>query len=121
MDFTECADSTGLGDGTRAGRGVSVKLATCIQTLVTLALLCAVAACGVDRADPASSQAGRDSLVTDKPNIIIFLVDDMGLMDTSVPMLPMRPVRLRPARGTTKGTFSSWLECSPTTLNRLLQ
>ena len=24
---------------------------------------------------------------TDMPNIILFLVDDMGLMDTSVPML----------------------------------
>ena len=24
---------------------------------------------------------------TDKPNIVLFLVDDMGLMDTSVPML----------------------------------
>ena len=24
---------------------------------------------------------------TDKPNIVVFLVDDMGLMDTSVPFL----------------------------------
>ena len=27
------------------------------------------------------------SAETDRPNIVLFLVDDMGLMDTSVPML----------------------------------
>ena len=27
-----------------------------------------------------------------RPNVILFLVDDMGLMDTSVPMLAVRTV-----------------------------
>ncbi len=64
-----------------------MKTAACIQTLVTLALLCAITACGVDRTDPALSRAGQNSAPASKPNIILFLVDDMGLMDTSVPML----------------------------------
>lgn len=55
-----------------------MKIAVSIQTLVTLSLLFFFTSCGVDQADPA---------LENKPNIILFLVDDMGLMDTSVPML----------------------------------
>ena len=35
----------------------------------------------------ALSLAGSSLSAADQPNIIVFLVDDMGLMDTSVPML----------------------------------
>ena len=31
--------------------------------------------------------SGRTSLAVDRPNIVVFLVDDMGVMDTSVPFL----------------------------------
>ena len=64
-----------------------MKAVSCIQILVTIGFLCVLAACGVDQADSSSSGDGPDSALEDKPNIILFLVDDMGLMDTSVPML----------------------------------
>jgi arylsulfatase A-like enzyme len=72
-----------------------MKLAGCIRILVTLALSCIFAACGVDQSDTSSPRVGQDSGAAESlmdgtsrsPNIILFLVDDMGLMDTSAPML----------------------------------
>jgi len=51
-----------------------MKNILCVQLLVTAACLSSFTVCGLDRTES-------------KPNILIFLVDDMGLMDTSVPML----------------------------------
>ena len=51
-----------------------MKKLFCIQLLVTAACLSTFTACAVDQTES-------------KPNIIVFLVDDMGLMDTSAPML----------------------------------
>ena len=67
---------------------------------------------------------------TDKPNIVLFLVDDMGLMDTSVPMLtddngkpkrhPLNDWYRTPnmerlaALGTRFSNFYSHNVCSPT-------
>jgi arylsulfatase A-like enzyme len=66
----------------------------------------------------------------DKPNIIVFLVDDMGLMDTSVPFLtndagepvvhPLNEWYRTPnmarlaAQGTRFSTFYAQSVCSPT-------
>ena len=56
-----------------------MKLIDCIRILVTLAISCVLSACSTDTIDSGP--------VRPLPNIILFLVDDMGLMDTSVPML----------------------------------
>ena len=52
-----------------------------------MVLLLAIAACGADPTDASSSRARRETPPAGKPNIVLFLVDDMGLMDTSAPML----------------------------------
>lgn len=54
---------------------------------MTFILVCLLAGCGVDRTSTDSSGDGKDTVLEKRPNIILFLVDDMGLMDTSVPML----------------------------------
>jgi arylsulfatase A-like enzyme len=70
------------------------------------------------------------AIATDKPNIIIFLVDDMGVMDTSVPFLtddagepvvyPLNEWYRTPsmarlaAQGTRFSTFYAQSVCSPT-------
>ena len=56
-----------------------MKLANCIRPLVTLFLACVLAGCDAD--------SGHSNSVRNSPNIVLFLVDDMGLMDTSVPTL----------------------------------
>ena len=100
---------------------------------VVAALLLAITACGVDRTDPASSRPGRDSSPAGKPNIIVFLVDDMGLMDTSVPMLtdedgkpqrhPLNDWYRTPnmerlaAMGTRFSNFYAHSVCSPTRIS----
>ena len=48
------------------------------------ALLLTVAACGGVRTGPSPD---RGDSAASQPNIIVFLIDDLGLMDTSVPML----------------------------------
>ncbi|MHB8971468.1 MAG: sulfatase-like hydrolase/transferase [Pirellulaceae bacterium] len=48
------------------------------KPLLLLAVICAVVVCGPPAARAAEGQP---------PNIVIFLVDDMGVMDTSVPFL----------------------------------
>ena len=35
----------------------------------------------------ASAMVSTSAIAQDRPNIILFLVDDMGVMDTSVPFL----------------------------------
>jgi len=70
------------------------------------------------------------ALATEKPNILVFLVDDMGLMDTSVPFLtddkgqpkkhPLNELYRTPSmenlasRGTRFETFYANSVCSPT-------
>ena len=47
-----------------------------------------------------------------KPNIILFLVDDMGLMDTSVPMLADKegkPQKTPSMIGTVRRIWNGWL------------
>jgi len=89
---------------------------------------------------PASGVAARDRGVGDRaaatrPNIIVFLVDDMGVMDTSVPFLtdadgrPLRyplndfyhtPAMERlAARGIRFNAFSAMSVCSPTRISLL--
>ena len=98
-----------------------------------MALLFTITACGVDRADPDSSRAGRATALASKPNIIVFLVDDMGLMDTSVPMLtdedgkpqrhPLNDWYRTPnmerlaAMGTRFSNFYAHSVCSPTRIS----
>ena len=100
---------------------------------VLVALFLAITACGVDRTDPASLPAERDSELASKPNIIVFLVDDMGLMDTSVPMLtdesgepqrhPLNDWYRTPnmerlaAMGTRFSNFYAHSVCSPTRIS----
>lgn len=64
-----------------------IKSSSATRKHVLAALLFTITACGVERVDTTSSRDQGDSALAGKPNIIIFLVDDMGLMDTSVPML----------------------------------
>ncbi len=101
-----------------------------------MALLFTITACGVDRTDPASSHAARNSALASKPNIIVFLVDDMGLMDTSVPMLtdeagepqrhPLNDWYRTPnmerlaAMGTRFSNFYSHSVCSPTRISIMI-
>ena len=95
-----------------------------------------ITACGVDRTDPASSRAEGHSASGSKPNIIVFLVDDMGLMDTSVPMLtdedgkpqrhPLNEWYNTPnmerlaALGTRFSNFYSHGVCSPTRISIMI-
>lgn len=71
-----------------------------------------------------------DAIAADHPNIVVFLVDDMGVMDTSVPFLtdgegrprrhPLNDFYHTPAmerlagRGVRFGTFYAMSVCSPT-------
>jgi len=64
-----------------------MKVAFYVQSLVIFAFMSTFTSCSVDQKDPASSGAQLDAVQASKPNILVFLVDDMGLMDTSVPML----------------------------------
>jgi hypothetical protein len=62
-----------------------------------LMFLLAVAVSAVAGAPPAAPQAAaKPTAPPPPPNIVVFLVDDMGVMDTSVPFLTGedgRPVR----------------------------
>ncbi len=101
---------------TRAADG---NLATVVcRTFICLALLAAVT-------DVAAAEAAAD-----KPNIVIFLVDDMGVMDTSVPFLtdqsgrpqryPLNDFYRTPnmqrlaAKGVRFNNFCAMSVCSPT-------
>lgn len=63
-----------------------------VRHVVRFAAAVALAACAL----PAAAQTAAPPVATPPPNILVFLVDDMGVMDTSVPFLTGedgRPVR----------------------------
>lgn len=76
---------------------------------------------------------GKSSLAVDRPNVILFLVDDMGIMDTSVPMLtdehgnpkrfPLNDFYRTPSmqqlagRGICFSNFHAMSVCSPTRIS----
>jgi arylsulfatase A-like enzyme len=82
---------------------------------------------------PASAQPAAPSPRTPPPNILVFLVDDMGVMDTSVPFLTDaggHPVRyplndfyrtpnmeVLAARGIRFSSFMAMSVCSPTRIS----
>ena len=96
-----------------------------IRPAVLLSLLTAALACGA----PDASAAAAPS----KPNVVIFLVDDMGVMDTSVPFLtdasgapkkyPLNEWYRTPnmerlaARGVRFNNFCAMSVCSPTRIS----
>ncbi len=100
-----------------------MKLISHFSTLRTIALV-ALAACTFSHATAAT-----------KPNIVIFLVDDMGVMDTSVPFLtddagkpkryPLNDYYRTPnmerlaARGIRFNNFCAMNVCSPTRISIL--
>jgi arylsulfatase A-like enzyme len=109
-----------------------------ISTVIICALLSAPALAETDPlSSPASRGSGAEEPQVDgtsrSPNIVLFLVDDMGLMDTSVPMLvdedgnpehhPLNdwyrtPNMQRLAKlGTRFSNFYSHSVCSPTRLS----
>ena len=100
------------------------------RPLVLNLLLAAIVAAG---ALPAAAQTAAPPSAPPPPNIVVFLVDDMGVMDTSVPFLTGadgRPVRYPlndyyrtpnmerlAARGIRFSTFMAMSVCSPSRIS----
>ena len=80
-------------DPTAAARHRAALIRSIARTLLLSSLLAASVAAG---AQPAAAQTAAPPPAPPPPNIVMFLVDDMGVMDTSVPFLTGedgRPVR----------------------------
>jgi len=89
--------------------------------------------CAALTARPVTAQSAQRAPGTPPPNIVVFLVDDMGVMDTSVPFLTGadgRPVRYPlndfyrtpnmedlASRGIRFGNFMAMSVCSPTRIS----
>jgi arylsulfatase A-like enzyme len=98
-----------------------------------LLLSLVLAASAADGALPAAAQTAAPPPVPPPPNIVVFLVDDMGVMDTSVPFLTGedgRPVRhplndyyrtpnmeRLAAQGIRFNNFMAMSVCSPTRIS----
>src|SRR5512139_3868813 len=98
-----------------------------------LMILLALAVSAVAGVPPAAAQTAATPAAPPPPNIVVFLVDDMGVMDTSVPFLTGgdgRPVRYPlndyyrtpsmerlAARGIRFSNFMAMSVCSPTRIS----
>lgn len=115
-----------------AGAAARYAMSVCTvarHRVLRLALTLAVATCTI----PASAQTAVGPSAPAGPNIVVFLVDDMGVMDTSVPFMTDadgRPVRYPlnnhyrtpnmqrlAAHGIRFSNFMAMSVCSPTRLS----